>query len=253
MFRTLGRAVLHSFASTSEVLGLLREVLRSLIYERGAGRRVVRRTRVAQVYFTAVQAVPLVVLLGFLLGFTSVLAAGSVGVTQITAFLLSILVLDLGPIVTAFIVLGRSGGAVAVEVGNMVVAREIEGLEILGINPVRHVVWPRLVGVSFATGCLSVVMSASLVISGAFATSQDFGGYFREVLGTLTPADVFFPPIKAFVFGVFIALIACNVGFRIQPFMTEVPKAAIRVFIRSTAACAILNVLLVGIYYWWRS
>ena len=248
--QTFGSKAINAFNDIRGLLLLSKEVINSLIYERNVGNRVVRKTRIAQVYFTAVQPVPLIILIGFIIGYTSVLGARSVGAEQLGSFFLPLLILELGPIIAAFIVLGRTGGAVTVEIGNMVVAQEIRSLRLLGINPVRHIVWPRLVGISVATSCLSVILNATLLCAGALASPR-VDVYLNELLGTLTIAHIIYPPFKGFCFGVLIALIACRNGFSLPPLLNEVPKANIRTFIGSIWNCILANALLVGVYYWW--
>ena len=248
--RTVGAKALNAFTDIRELLKLSKEVINSLIYERNVGSRVVRKTRIAQVYFTAVQPVPLIILIGFIIGYTSVLGARSVGAQQLGSIFLPLLVLELGPIIAAFIVLGRTGGAVTVEIGNMVVAGEISALKMLGINPVRHIVWPRLVGISVATSCLSVILNATLLCAGALAAPR-IDVYLNQLLGALSLGHLIYAPFKAFCFGVLIALIACHNGFSLPPLLNEVPKANIRTFIGSIWNCILCNMFLVATYYWW--
>ena len=252
LLEAIGAKASGSYHDIRELLRLSSKVINSLIYERNVGSRVVRKTRIAQVYFTAVQAVPLIVLIGFILGYSSVLGARSVGAQQLGSIVLPLLVLELGPIIAAFIVLGRSGGAVTVEIGNMVVAKEVQALKLLGINPIRHIVWPRLVGISVATSCLSIVLNATLLCAGALAAPR-IDVYFNELLGALSIGHILYPPFKAFCFGVLISLIACHNGFSLPPLLNEVPKANIRTFIGSIWNCILCNLFLVTLYYWWTA
>ena len=79
--QTFGSKALNIFTYLREILGLSKHIINSGVYERNVGNRVVRRTRIAQVYFTAVQPVPLIILIGFLIGWPVRLALIKVGWT----------------------------------------------------------------------------------------------------------------------------------------------------------------------------
>src|SRR5580693_1996510 len=147
----LGRSVLGPLEYTVEVFSMIYSSFRAAIVDQPQGLRTVFGVISAQIYFTGFQALPLITVLA--------LASGSVTIMQSTAqlaffggggmignLMIAIIFRELAPLITALIVIARSGTAVASEIGGMRVHREIEALETMGIDPLSFIVFPRLVG-----------------------------------------------------------------------------------------------------------
>jgi phospholipid/cholesterol/gamma-HCH transport system permease protein len=170
---------------------------------------------------TGADAVPIVVLINFLLGFVMAFQSA----VQLKQFGANIYVADLvglsitrelGPLMTAIIVCGRSGAAFAAELGTMRVSEEVDALRTMGLEPLRFLVLPRMAALFLVMPVLTMLgdlvgMSGGLLVG---ITSLDLTttGYLTETVRALRVWDVMQGVIKCGVFGVAIGLIACQQG-----------------------------------------
>ena len=123
---------------------------------------------------------------------------------------------ELAPLMTAIVVAGRSGAAIAAEIGTMKVSEEVDALRTLGICPHRFLVFPRMFALLLVLPLLTLAGDLVGILSGALvATSTLEIGLRKFLMSTqeaLVPADILGGMLKASVFGVFIAGIACERG-----------------------------------------
>ena len=109
-----------------------------------------------QIYFTGVEALKVVILVSLALGTVTIVEVGTQlsflggGIEFIVPVLVLVMFRELGPLLTAIIVIGRSGTAIATELGNMVIAQELDAIQAMGINPIYFIVTPRILGVTIA-------------------------------------------------------------------------------------------------------
>jgi phospholipid/cholesterol/gamma-HCH transport system permease protein len=164
---------------------------------------------------------PIVLLLNFLIGF--VMAFQSMqqlklyGANVYVADLVGISVTrELGPLITAIIITGRSGAAFAAELGTMRVSEEIDALRTMGITPVPHLVVPRVLALAIVAPILTLLGDVVGVIGGMVvaAVSLDVtpAGYLTELRTIVVPSDVWTGLLKSIAFGAAIALIGCQLG-----------------------------------------
>jgi len=167
-------------------------------------------------------AVPIVVLIGFLIGvilaFQTAVALRDFGADIWVANAVALAVLrELGPLMTAIILAGRSGSAFAAEIGTMKVNEEIDALVTMGLSPVRFLVVPRLLA-GFLLCPLLTVIADLLGLFGGAVVMRGFGipvvTYFRQVESIATQGDLFGGLIKAFAFGLLIAGVGCLQGLK---------------------------------------
>jgi phospholipid/cholesterol/gamma-HCH transport system permease protein len=170
---------------------------------------------------TGADAVPIVVLINFLVGFVMAFQ----GAVQLKQFGANIFVADLvslsicrelGPLMTAIILCGRSGAAFAAEIGSMKVSEEIDALRTLGFGPMRFLVLPRTVALVLVLPLLALLGDAMGILGGLVVgiTSLDLTvqGYVTETQKALDLWDIFSGMIKSGVFAIVIALISCQQG-----------------------------------------
>jgi phospholipid/cholesterol/gamma-HCH transport system permease protein len=127
------------------------------------------------------------------------------------------MVRELGPLMTAIVLAGRSGSAFAAEIGTMKVNEEIDALTTMGLDPVRFLVVPRVLAAVFMTPLLTVYANLVGIIGGAIVlVSLGFPlvAYFNQVLSAINYVDFLGGIVKAFVFGVLIAGIGCLRGLQ---------------------------------------
>ena len=226
--------------------------LKSFFVERGKGRRALLRTTAYQVYYTAVQPLPLFAFLALLSGVAvtgvcdrllrGVGLADHVEVVASKAF-----VRELGPLLLALVLAGRSGPAITTELGSMRVNHEIEALDSLGINIDYHVVLPRILGVTIGALVLTVAMAA-VGLAGGHVVGQ--------AVGLVTPA-VSLPALlravdlptgaialgKAAAFGATVATVGSHAGLAVGRAPAEVSIANVRAAVRCYAVCFSLDAL----------
>ncbi len=124
---------------------------------------------------------------------------------------------ELGPVLTALIVTGRAGSAMAAELGTMRVTEQIDALQTLSTNPVRYLVIPRLVAMVAMLPILTVFADAIGVFGGFIVASLRFGQgwslYAENALNMIRLGDLFSGLAKSFFFGFVIATVSCYKGF----------------------------------------
>jgi len=167
-------------------------------------------------------AVPIVMLIGFLIGvilaFQSALSLRQFGAEVYVANLVALSLLrELGPLMTAILFAGRSGSAFAAEIGTMKVNEEIDALTTMGVDPVRFLVVPRLL-VGFLL-CPALTLLANLIgLLGGGLVMRGFGiplvTYFQQVQAAAHNSDLFGGLLKSFVFGLLVAGVGCLQGLR---------------------------------------
>lgn len=218
-----------------------------------AGRLVTLRVLVNQIRFTALQAVGLVALLSALLSFLVISQAaaqlGRVGALESIGTIMVVAVIrELGPLLTALIVVSRSGTAIAAEMATNRVMGEITALEAMGIDPFIYLVLPRVLGAIISVACLMVVFDAVALVSGylgASTTGMSYTGYSRIVLATLSAKDVWITVAKGFSFGAAVALFCSFQGLAVTAGPTEIPQAVTRGVVGTIVAIFIMSALFV--------
>jgi phospholipid/cholesterol/gamma-HCH transport system permease protein len=166
-------------------------------------------------------AVPIVVLINFLVGFVMAFQ----GAVQLKQFGANIFVADLvglsvtrelGPLMTAIILSGRSGAAFAAELGSMKVSEEVDAMRTMGLGPIRYLVLPRTFALLLATPILVLLADVAGILGGLIVgvSSLDLTvvGYFLETKRAVSLWDVYSGLIKSGVFAIAISLIACQQG-----------------------------------------
>jgi phospholipid/cholesterol/gamma-HCH transport system permease protein len=217
----VGRATIAVLVETKLVFAFLGQMLLSM----AETVRAPRTGNFGEVWPTmervGADAVPVVVLINFLIGFVMAFQ----GAVQLKEFGANIYVADLvglsvtrelAPLMTAIIVCGRSGAAFAAELGSMSVSEEVDALRTLGLGPIRYLVLPRTLALVLAMSLLVLLADAVGILGGLvvglWSLNLTVVGYVMETKRALSTWDVYSGVIKSVVFGVAIALIACQQG-----------------------------------------
>jgi len=219
---------------------------------RGVGWKVV----VMQILFTGVNAMAIVLLISLSLGAVIIFEGGqlfSLGLNSpLYTILVTIITRELGPLLTAFIVMARSGVAIATELSNMVISQEIEAYMAVGINPISYLVVPRFLGVTVSVVALTVFFSAA-GLAGAWFVVQfvqpvPAGEYFTNLLAHLTLTDLTASVVKGLVFGMIIAVVSSYHGFEANQSSTEVPVLVIKAVGRGFGLLIVANIVITVVY-----
>lgn len=164
-----------------------------------------------------------------------------------------VIVRELGPLLTALLVLARIGTANVVELGTARATGEVEALEALGIDPVHYLVVPRVVGMALGTFSLTVYLILGSLISGyAWAFLQDVPlrpeQYLDQLAASLTWIDFAFLALKTCGFGTLIAMVTCYHGLAQPLRLEEVSNAAVRAVAQAVVACVLLDAMFIVLY-----
>ena len=164
-----------------------------------------------------------------------------------------VVVRELGPLLTAFLVLARVGTANVIELGTSRAMGEVEALEALGIDPVHYLVLPRVMGMAVGVFALTVYLILGALVSGyLWAFVQDVplrpSDYFRQLAGSLSGVDFALLAVKTLVFGAIIAMVTCYHGLAQPLRLEEVSYATVRAVAQSVIACVLIDAVFIIIY-----
>ncbi len=257
-FGSLGQWVLSIAGGLLDFCAYNALVVRSLFHKRRGGLESSLRVLFKQVFFTGVQALPVIALVALALGAISIVQS----LTQLPKFggeafigkiLITVIVRELGPILTGFIVIGRSGTAITTEIGNMVVQHEIEALEAMGIDPVRYLVIPRVFGVTASLVALNIYFDIFALVGGFLVSKTvlltSFTIFLREIVSSMVVTDIAVSLLKGFIFGILVSIICTFRGFSVKLSSTEVPQMASKAVVGSITALFIADGIITFIYY----
>jgi phospholipid/cholesterol/gamma-HCH transport system permease protein len=155
---------------------------------------------------------------------------------------------------TAIIVSGRSGAAYAAHIGTMQVREEIDALRVMGIDPIRFLVSPRVIAVGIVLPCLTILADAVGILGGCFvagiALDVTPAAYFNQVQRVLEVSDILKGLLKAFVFGIEIATIGCLRGFQVRGGADSVGHAATSGVVTCIFVLTITDALFAVMYHY---
>lgn len=254
----LGANFIEIFAYTHRVFLMIYLSLRASLSDQSQGLRTIFSVVSAQIYFTGWQALPLISVLA--------LASGSIVIMQsslqlsllgggemIGNLLVAVIVREISPLLTALIVIARSGTAVTSEIGNMRVNREIEALESMGINPLSYIVFPRLVGGIVSVLCLAFYFIL-VALLGGFLISQavhnmSFDFYVESLAVAFTAEDVLLFLLKNSFSGAIIFTVCCYQGLLVKQGSFEVPQVTTKAVVNSIIYVTIFNFAVTTLFY----
>lgn len=174
-------------------------------------------------------------------------------INYLGSIMVVVVVRELGPLLTALLVLAWVGTANVVELGTARAMGEVEALEALGIDPVHFLVVPRVVGMAVGMFSLTVYLILGALVSGyLWAFLQDVpllpGDYFTQLARALTYLDFILLAVKTCVFGFIIAIVTCYHGLAQPLRLDEVSRATVRAVAQSIIACALVDALFIVVY-----
>jgi phospholipid/cholesterol/gamma-HCH transport system permease protein len=180
----------------------------------------------ASVFRVGAQALGITALVGFLIGVVlSYLSAEQLKAFGANVFIVNLLgmgiIREVGPVIAAVLVAGRSGSAITAQLGVMRVTEELDALSVMGIPHTVRLLLPKIVALAIAMPLLILWTSGVALTGGALAASVQLGitvHSFMNGLPAAVPAvNIWLAMGKGVVFGALIALVACHFGLRVQP------------------------------------
>ncbi|MGH7840062.1 MAG: MlaE family ABC transporter permease, partial [Candidatus Binataceae bacterium] len=252
----VGEATIAYGISINEFLGFVGELaIAASKYVRGKARyrRIDLLEAIQQCGAEAVGIVSLIAfLIGVILAFMGAVQLSQFGASIYVADLVGIgMVRDMGAMMTAIIMSGRTGAAYAAKLGTMKVTQEIDALTTMGISPLEFLVLPRVLALILMMPLLCLFADLVGILGGLFVgvTMLDLapGSYLRETISTLTMTNLFGGLFKAIIYGMLIALAGCLRGFQCGNSSSAVGDAATQAVVMSivmvVVACGLFAVV----------
>ena len=225
MFLRLGDAVFQHASDLRFIFSFIGSVCLAIFYVIRHPKSLRANDTLSAMEKVGVDALPIVCLISFLLGlimaFMSSVQLRQFGANIYVASLVGLaMVRELGPIMTAIIVAGRSGSAFAAEIGTMKISEEVDALFTMGFDPTQFLVLPRLVA-SLITVPILTLFSNIFAILGGLVVGVSMldlttNAYITQTMKTLTIFDVMLGVIKSGVFALVITLVGCLRGFQVR-------------------------------------
>ena len=257
----IGGASLNIFRDFINIISFTGELLSALAYTVFHPKSL----RIKDVLFymkrAGVDGLPIVglisILIGLILAFMSYLQLRSFGANIYVPALVSFaMVKELGPIMTAIIVAGRSGSAFAAEIGTMVVNEEVDALSTMGFDPVRFLTVPKVLASVIVVPVLTVYADFFGIIGGLIVgvTGLDLTAntYIIQSLKTIKVFDVVTSLIKAAVFAVIIAGIGCQRGFQVRAGAQDVGKYTTSAVVSAIFIIVVVDSIFAIMFYYLR-
>jgi len=213
------------------------------------------RETIEQMVTVGVNSVPVVLVTALFTGMVLALQTGltleskMAGVSQYLGGMVSVSMLrELGPVLTALIVTGRVGSAMAAEIGTMKVTEQIDALETLATSPLRYLVVPRLIALAVMMPILTVFSDAIGVMGGYWVARVRFGQpasmYIENAQMMVGMSDLFSGLTKTFFFGIIIVTVSCYKGFNTSGGAEGVGKATTSAVVVSSIAILVADYFL---------
>ena len=248
----VGRKVMAWYAYSADLMALVYLSLRELANPVERVRRTASGVILRQILFTGVDALPVMSAIALMVGIIIITQAGTqlpkVGAgDQIGNIIVVTVIRELGPLLTMFIVVGRSGSAITTELGYMRVGQEITALELMGVQVTRFIVMPRMMGMILSMICLTLYFDTVAVLGGFVVAklklTVPFAAFAKAVTQSLSVTDLVVTATKGVLFGMAVAAICCHHGLSVRSSFTEVPQQTTRAMINSLKICLVLDIV----------
>jgi len=244
---------------TMQGLGAFALITLGVILKKFRVARSVMQPRVRQEITRSGSALmPLFIFVALALGFVvvgqTVSALASYGQTSyLGSTMVIVIVRELGPLLTAMLVLARVGTANVIELGTARALGEVEALEAMGIDPVHYLIVPRVIGMSLGVFSLTIYLILGALASGyLFAFLQNVpltpGDYLKEIAGALGWLDFALLALKTVTFGFFIAIVTCYHGLAQPLRLEDVSRVAVRAVTQGVVVCVLIDAVFILLY-----
>ena len=248
----LGVGVIGAALQVRDFITLMGQLLLDFLRLLAAPQRGPWRDFSGHLYRIGAQALPITALVGFLIGVVLAYLMSQVlrqfgAETYIVNILGLALIRELGPLLAAVLIAGRSGSAITAQIGVMRVTEELDAMRVLGIPAGFRLVLPRAMALAIAMPLLSVWTTLASLIGGMLAADITLGitpSYFYEALPKAVPLpNLTLACAKAVVFGVSIALIGCHYGLRVKPNTESLGQGTTASVVASITAVILIDAL----------
>lgn len=251
MISRLGRLIIGFIREIGQITLLMGKILK-YVPRIGKDRTLV----LEQMSIVGSDSLPLVVLIGSFTGAIAALQATNlfdkfnlIGIATpfLGSSIATVVFTELTPVLTAIVIAGRVGGAMAAQLGTMKVTEQIDALEMMAIDRNRYLAMPRVISALVMMPILAVFSNVVAILGGFILTAAKFDfsafTFFDSIRVYFSAIDVFIGLFKSLVFGGVTALIGVHVGFTTTGGAEGVGKSTVRAFTMSAATILILDAL----------
>ena len=253
----VGVATERSIAYVGGLAEISARALRLLILSPLKRSRMLQRA-IHEATAAGVDAIPIISLITFFVGVIIALQGAfelqRLGAMQLVSSLVAIAITrELGPLITAIVVIGRSGSAFAAEIGTMRVTEELDALETMALDPVAFLVVPKFVAMAVMLPCLAILADLMGILGGSLfgviGGGYTFGGYMLATRDALLVRDISSGVIKSVVFGMVITAVGCHEGFTTCAGAEEVGRSTTSAVVISILLVIVIDLIFTGLFY----
>jgi phospholipid/cholesterol/gamma-HCH transport system permease protein len=254
---SVGAATITGLAYIGALARITGGAAKALFVEPDRVRKLLSRA-IHQAMSVGVEALPIVSLISFFVGMIFALQSAyqlrKLGALQFVAAAVAIAITrELGPLMTAIMVIGRSGSAFAAEIGTMKVNEEIDALETMALEPVRFLVAPKFLAMILMMPILTTWADFMGVVGGGLfgVTSGPFTwhSYILATLNSLLRRDILTGLVKSVMFGVVITAVGCQEGFATGLGSEQVGRSTTSAVVKSIFMVILVDVIFTAIFY----
>ena len=258
MLSRIGCATIEYIDWLKNVCGLLRGMIYWVIIGPFLGKFSKRQSIFHQMVFVGLRSVAIVFFVNFFTGIVLAMQSAyqlqRMGAVLYVASLVAVsLCRELSPVLTALVVAGRAGSAIAAELGTMKVNEQIEALDIMAINPVRFLAVPRFLALMLMLPALTILGNLSGIFGGFIVGTNSLNInpdlYMQTTFKYLEIKDIYTGLIKSFVFAGIIALIACYEGLDTKGGAEGVGRATTRSVVISFILIILADCVITAFFY----
>jgi phospholipid/cholesterol/gamma-HCH transport system permease protein len=222
------------------------------------GRPLRLQRAVSQAMDVGVRALPILSLITFFIGLILALQSAyelrKFGAVDLVATAVAIsMTRELGPLITAIVVIGRSGSAFAAEIGTMKVTEEIDALETMAISPIHFLVTPKFLAMMIMLPCLTIWANTMGILGGSlFGVLQaDFTlkRYILASVDALFLRDVTTGLVKSVMFGITITAVGCLEGLSTGAGAEQVGRSTTRAVVMSIFLVVLVDLVFTGLFF----
>ncbi len=255
---TVGRGTIDTLAYVGQLARLTGRAAIAVVTGPQQGQGIRYRRAVHQAMAVGIEAVPIISLITYFVGVILALQSAHelkrFGAMEFVPNAVALsLTRELGPLMTAIIVIGRSGSAFAAEIGTMKVSEEIDALETMALDPVRFLVAPKLIAMMLMMPCLTMWSDFMGITGGAtfgiLGAGFTFNSYFRATLDALLREDIVSGLIKSFMFGLVITAVGCQEGFLTGLGSEQVGRSTTTAVVKSIFLVIVVDLVFTALFY----
>ena len=216
------------------------------------------RSAVEQMLTIGASALPMAAIMSLCTGFILALqSASELRTFGALEFVVDLVVIgftrELGPLITAICVSGRSASAISAEIGTMVVTGEVDALRVMGLDPVEFTLAPKYLAALITVPCLTILSTVCGILAGyvflAFSMDMSLRIYLHAVAEAVILRDVGFMLVKSVVFGTIIVHVGCLEGLRVLGGPEAVGHFTTAAVVKSTFLVIVADLVATAIFY----